>query len=584
MIKFALRTLAASLIVGMIYSPAIGKETKTVYTYTLSHQGTTDSYDEAMAAACLQGIINRKEPRAYVLSQTNSRPDYWLRLFTGEGKWLHNREISRLSDLDALVKLAGASLKGAVIWDPAVPATINVATTIAGVKDVVVLSPEYADRYLKAWDIPVIYDLRGKFTGSETGSRKNDAYRWAIREYLKAGSCSSQLLCLFEDAWRVRDNGSIGYVVTRDWAVSKQAFVFDLSPWGDEKPGDDLDQPMGTDLDTYNMILDEVLKHSNGKHMTELTGFFSFLKYSNVPGHNSKHEPVPTEWESVHVMSPYNCYQNTISSDCFNQSFHSQAPVAKLKQHRPKTQAQLKNKVYICVLMADYDSATPLYDWLPKHWSDPNRGKVPLAWGMNPNLMDTYPDIMQYFFSTATDNDYILSDASAAGYMNPTRIRKEYMPLFVKHNKHYFKLTDMTIAPMVLDSAIPTPEVKDAFVKFAPDGIATIILDHHEADPNQIYKPVTDHIWKGMPVTNLLNDTCNFANADETAQIISSHITKQPNNAPTFYFFRIVWTNPSNIIDTMSALRSKHPELDIEVVDPYTYFNLMKQSEAKKAK
>ena len=47
--------------------------------------------------------------------------------------------------------------------------------------------------------------------------------------------------------------------------------------------------------------------------MTEMTGFFAFEKYSNVPGHKSRHEPVSTEWQSVWLISPYNVYQNTIS-------------------------------------------------------------------------------------------------------------------------------------------------------------------------------------------------------------------------------------------------------------------------------
>ena len=30
-----------------------------LYSFTLTHDGTPESYDEAMAVACLQGIINR---------------------------------------------------------------------------------------------------------------------------------------------------------------------------------------------------------------------------------------------------------------------------------------------------------------------------------------------------------------------------------------------------------------------------------------------------------------------------------------------------------------------------------------------
>ncbi len=562
------------------------KSDDVMYVYTLATSGTPGAYDEAVAAACVQGIVNRDGPRVYVLSTGNARPQYWLDTLSQEPGWLAGRKRVPLADLDALIALAGKRLKGAVVWDPEVPATLNVATTIAGVKDAVALSPELAERSLSRWNLPVIEDLRKRFDGAGSGSKKNDAYRWAVKEYLAKGRCSPHLLCLFEDSRQTRDAGAVGYVVTRDWAVTNRAFVFDLSPWGDEKPKDDPEQPLGADLETYRKILDETLRQSArmsdhntgaGRQMTELTGFFSFWKYSNVPGFASAHEPVPTEWETVYLISPYNCYQNTISSDCYNQSFHARAPFAPLKQGRPAPRAALESKAYVCILMADYDSATPLYDFLPKHWNDPSRGKIPLAWGINPNLLDTCPDVIQFFYRTATPNDFFVSDASAAGYMNPNRVKPEYLPLFVKHNKTFFERADMTIAPMVLDWDQPTPAVKDAFTQFAPDGYATIVMDLHGTGGTT----PQPHVWKGMPVTELINDTCNFANPKQTADAMYGAMQNRGNARPGFYFFRIVWTPPSSIVESLDTLRKDHPEIDFELVDPYTFFSLFKRHYAK---
>ena len=544
-----------------------------LHVYTLPNSGGADYYDHDMAVACLQGIINRDQPRLYVLSSTDARPGYWRDLFTKEGQWLAGREQDVVEDLDALVKLAGDALKGAVIWDPAVPATVNVATTIAGVKDGVVLSPELADACLSRWELPILADLRGRFDGSETGSKKNDAYRWAIQEFLAKGQCSSHFLCLYEDAAAARAAGDVAYVVTRDWAVANRAFVYDLSPWGDEQPKDDPDQPLGTDLATYKLLLDANLAQSAGDHMTEVAGFFAFWKYSNIPGYASSHEPVPTEWETVYLISPYNCYQNTVANSCYNQSLHSKAPVPKLKQPRPAMRETVENKAYFCFLMADYDSATPLYEFLPNHWNDPRRGELPLAWGINPNLLETYPDIIAHVYATATDNDFFTSDASAAGYFNPNRVRPEYLPLFVKHNKKFFDLADMTMAPMVLDWDEPTPAVKDAFTQFAPGGFATIVLDMH----NNGGKAPEPHVWKGMPVTELLNHTCNFTSPKQTADAIYGFVKKHDAKTPSFYFFRIVWVPPSAVLDSLDVFRAEHPEIEFEVVDPYNFFALFKK-------
>ncbi len=554
--------------------PTAMKPEHVVYVYQPAASEKSEAYDEAMAAACLQGIINEDGPRLYALSNRSERPKYWLDLFSGEGQWLAGREHVRVDGLDGLLALAGDRVKGVVIWAPEVPASVNVATTIAGVKRGVVLSPELASKCLAKWKLPVLDDLRGRFTGGESGSKKNDAYRWAVREFLAKGLCSSHLFCLFEDACVARASGDLSYVVTRDWAIKNRGFVFDLSPWGDEIPKDDPGQSLGTDLETYKLILDELLRQSAGRHMTEMTGFFSFWKYSNIPGHESKHEPVPTEWETVYLISPYNCYQNTVSSDCYNQSFHSQAPFKKLHQARPKPVAPGNVKAHFCFLMADYDSATPLYDFLPKHWGDPNRGKLPLMWGINPNLIETYPDVIQYVYATATPNDHFASDASAAGYFNPNRVRPEYLDLFVKHNRHFFKATDMTIAPMVLDWDQPTAAVKDAFRKFAPDGFATIVMDLHNTG-GVAPKP---HVWKGMPVTELLNNTCNFSSPKQTADAIFQVVKEREGSGMPYYLFRIVWVPPSAVIDSLKVLREEHPGLTFDVLDPYSFFASLKKA------
>ncbi len=283
---------------------------------------------------------------------------------------------------------------------------------------------------------------------------------------------------------------------------------------------------------------------------------------------------MPTEWESVWLMSPYNCYQNTISSDCYNQSFHSQAPRTPLKQKSIAKQTPLQNKSYVAILMSDYDSATPLYDFLPKNWENSDRGKIPLMWGINPSLLETYPDLIAYFYSTASPNDTFTSDASCAGYINPNRIAKESLPLFIRHNQKFFREADMTIAPMILDRDQPTPDVKDAFQQFAPDGYAMIVAD--VLGGRGMYPQ--PQVWKGMPIMELYNDTCNSKDPGEIADIMATVIKAHGSKLPGFYFFRTTWINPTQIVGAMDALHRKHPELSAELANPRTFFSLYKES------
>lgn len=548
-----------------------------MYVYTVKEGEKKIHYDETIAVACIQGIMNREKPLLYIRSDSFKRPDYWLEKFSSEG-WLERKEQISISTLDQLVKIAGQKLKGIIIWDPAVPATINLATTLAGLEDGVVLSQEMVDIYQKKWSLPVIWDFRGQFTGEETGSKKNDAYRWAIREYIETGRCNSHWLCLYEDAFMTREKGNVSYVVTRDWAVYNRAFIYDLSPWGDETPLDDPEQVLGTDLETYKLLLEANMKQTEGKQMTEVAGFFSFAKYSNISGYESNHDPVPTEWETVYLISPYNCYQNTVAHNCYNQSIHSQAPVENMKQGRPKLHKPQDGKTYICILMADYDSSTPLYDFMPKHWDDKTRGSIPLLWGINPSLSETYPDIMQYLYSTKSDNDFFAADASAAGYMNPNRIDTAFLPLFIDHSKMFYQQWDMSLSPMVLDWDEPSKEVKDAFLQFSPDGFATIVIDFH----NKGGKLPQPHVWKGMPVLELINDACNFSSVNQSANQMSARIGASEDETSKYYFFRIVWTSPNQVISIVDRLKEIRPELDIEVVDPYNFFNFFKISNARR--
>jgi hypothetical protein len=227
--------------------------------------------------------------------------------------------------------------------------------------------------------------------------------------------------------------------------------------------------------------------------------------------------------------------------------------------------------------MGDYDSSMTLYEWLPEHWSDPNRGNIPLAWCINPNLIETYPDIISYYYRTATKNDFFTADAGAAGYMNPSRIRPKYLHLFVQHNKNVFKLLDMTIAPMVQDWDEPTAMVKDAFTRFAPDGYGALLLDFHADSKNPKVIRCKPQVWKSMPIMEELNDACFCKDSKTRAEIIYNTIQTQGAAKPGFYLFRIVWTSPSEVIESMKILRDSHPDINFEVVDPYNFFALFKQ-------
>jgi hypothetical protein len=78
------------------------------------------------------------------------------------------------------------AVKGVVLYDPAVPATSNIASTIAGVESLLPVAYRPAGGATSVYSqlvtsglLQVKQSLVGMFNGNRTGSAKCDAYLWA---------------------------------------------------------------------------------------------------------------------------------------------------------------------------------------------------------------------------------------------------------------------------------------------------------------------------------------------------------------------------------------------------------------------
>jgi len=126
---------------------------------------------------------------------------------------------------------------------------------------------------------------------------------------------------------------------------------------------------------------------------------------------------------------------------------------------------------------------------------------------------------------------------------------------------------------MVLDWDEPKDVVKDAFTQFSLEGFAIIVLDFHGKGG----KPPKPHVWKGMPILEMLNTACHTNDPKLIAELVYKSIKEDSLGSSCFYYFRIVWVKPSTIIKALESLRKNHPELNFMVVDPYTFFRLFKE-------
>ena len=120
----------------------------------------------------LQGIINRKRPRLYLLSDFEEGPFTWLNDLNIDYT-VHNTQ----KEVESVVQRYVGEADLVIAYDPDVPASINVGTTIAGVENGVVTDYTRATELVSEHDHLELRDLRDKFEGPQ------DAYQWQFENY-----------------------------------------------------------------------------------------------------------------------------------------------------------------------------------------------------------------------------------------------------------------------------------------------------------------------------------------------------------------------------------------------------------------
>lgn len=551
-------------------------------------------YDTVKLVAALQGVVNREQPRLLLRFLDVSRQgqginldDYWLDLLQKD--WLKDRRVQRESRLERLWELFQEAFTGAVVWDPAVPATANVAATICGVEGWLPVRADSAlyDRVVNQGPkVPVKLSLVGKFTGAESGSAKCDAYLWAKREYLDAGKCHPALMAYYIDAC-TQTPGTPGFnypdlenaaLANQDYYIAKKAFFFDLDVWPDERPVDDPKQAEGTDRRTLIALLNSQYTRNQGKQFTSVGGFVPWnLKYTNYGPAGGKHEPVPSEWEYAGLLSAHNAIMDAdaLGLTCLtNSSAYMHFPLrARYEQNPRPAPRPLEAKTYVLIYMGDYDSAAWLARSIPEIWDDPARGTIPCAWAFNPNLADRVPYVFDHLYATRTPNDWFIAGDSGAGYLNPNLLTgkrldsglPDALDLWVTHNQTWYQRFDYAITGFAINGfhgKMPRA-VQEAYAKFSPGGVGMQL---------NFDAPVVN----GVPFLRHVSDIYpKLGKLEETAAEME-HFVKTAK--PQFLIFRWILQKPGTMKAVRDLLVQAHPGQQWEFCDPYTFFDLYKKS------
>src|SRR5579859_2001515 len=133
-----------------------------------------------LSASSAAGLINRPQPRAYLIS--SDEDEFWLNTELGSIP----KETSPSNGegvLDGMLIPFRDAIQGMIIYDPNVPDTINVATTLAGQRNGIVVNLAQAQDLQQAYGLRTLMDLR-----SFQWSNGTQAYLWAMQNLLPASA------------------------------------------------------------------------------------------------------------------------------------------------------------------------------------------------------------------------------------------------------------------------------------------------------------------------------------------------------------------------------------------------------------
>ncbi|MGG1880077.1 GxGYxYP domain-containing protein [Paenibacillus cisolokensis] len=607
----------------------------------------------------LQGIVNRSEPRIYLIENQEE----------GRFAWLNDLDVPYKvhDDYWNIFAAYKQEVKGIIVYDPQVPDTINVATTLAGLKDAVVASPELALKLSSApYNLKVLEDLRGKFNS------RMEAYTWQF-EHLWNQTTHRMLIGLSPDtSIRIPPGMPASFVTIaeekeqiRD-ASNRAVYNLDVSGqlggehvylrfddafpqdgWGPavhqvtvKADGQEIAQfVVGTseeELYLYDRHNSKFLEGQGGHRFADNGSYFVYEftppagttqliaevdmwnQYKVSAGHirplsSEKKEPyaylrdyavankamvfwldsnvpeqqalfeqimadvepgtpylgwfsndVEGEFSSVEIASRYGVY--VLAADWFSNLTVFSGTKPKYAPLKPAAEPKLENKIYVTYVVTEGDNFQYNQHRMRVMWDDPARGQVPINWTSSPLLHEGAPALLNYYRSTATENDYLIAGPSGAGYFYPNPWPDESFAAFLRDTEKYMKRTDMTI-PYVLNRIdsenVPlSPQKAAAYEQqYKAPGIFISYEDRYGVEI----------IGNSLPASTVRG----ISTAQDGIRVLEEAKAQWDGSEPMFISLGLLaWSMmPSDVVELTDALGD-----EFEVVRADHYFSLIRQA------
>jgi hypothetical protein len=403
--------------------------------FDLDWQVASGLSEKAMLIS-LQGLANRDEAQLYVIHPPDFQWEITEPLYDFY-KRKHGISFTEILTADEALEQFKAAAKGYVVWDKTIGASLNVAFTIAGLEDAVVVSEELIP-LVEKHGLKEIDDLRGRYTGQTDA----EIYEDAIDRYW--AQCNRDKIMLMGG-----HRGRTMMPAMADWGVRERMFFHDLSADPEEADELVLNRRLLEDLNTGAFVFGW---HPYGKD-TEEQSTMLLSMYG-------------LKMEGLHNLPnlSYNCQFEFTPGFKFTNN-HTVARDAKLTA---------EEKVYMSFVQSDSIGIGV--------WTKPGRGKLPFAWQVTMNWTDFSPAALEYFHESATPNDYFIGGLSGPGYMYPNNIPKDRFPVLMGEaqklmgvlDEHVMEIMDNSVADGNVGNADLFKETVDAYYKAFPNVLGFI--------------------------------------------------------------------------------------------------------------
>ena len=326
----------------------------------------------------LEGIVNRTQPRIICVSSSFDE---------GKLTWLANDHLPYLiTNGYAALQKYQTNVTGLVVTDTNQPDTLNLATTLAGLNNELICDPSLLATLTNApYHLVIKDDLRGRF------STKYQVYNYLYTNCWPA--CTHRIFAGLE----TNLHGEL-----RDYLVA----VKSATVW--------LDPGVSADAAALQPFISS---------MTPVNGVY--LGWW------------PSEGNGLQWIAQYGI--PVIASDYYDNGtvfggLNTPVSIPSIPPAPP-----LQNKVYVSITLSDGDNIQYMQRHMNVNWGNAARGSVPMGWTAQPLSVVMDPAMLNYYWSTASTNDCLMSGPSGAGYTHIESWSSANVTAFSKASNSYLQ-------------------------------------------------------------------------------------------------------------------------------------------------